>query len=235
MMAVVPLKSTVPRFSQLFWSIPLLLCTLVFQFLIPLPLRDFDVNDFTISHKHVPETVSPTILIIVATLSFVIVFYMSFRKQQLLPRISSGCIAVAFSYSLNLFVVHFFKALVGRLRPDFLSRCALVDGECTGVALLIREGRLSFPSGHTGTAFHFASFLCFIVDSSFGLNYKNSFVPPNIIAFLPLVFGASFVGVSRITDYRHHVSDVVVGGLIGIITGYYGFFCSGQMDILRMN
>ncbi|KAL0251161.1 hypothetical protein GEMRC1_000374 [Eukaryota sp. GEM-RC1] len=163
------------RISQLLWSIPLLLSTLVFQYLIPLPIRDFDVNDFSISHENSPETVPGAFLMIGATICFLIVFYVSFRKQQLLSCISSGFVAVGFAYSLNLFVIHFFKALVGSLRPDFLSRCALVDGVCTGAALLIRQGRLSFPSGHAGSAFHFASFLCFVVYSSFGLNYKNSF------------------------------------------------------------
>lgn len=38
---------------------------------------------------------------------------------------------------------------VGRLRPDFLDRCAydLVEKACTGPLELVKDGRRSFPSG----------------------------------------------------------------------------------------
>ena len=37
-----------------------------------------------------------------------------------------------------------------------------------------------------------------------------------IMAFASLVFGV-YIGATRVTDYRHHLVDVVVGWLLGLV------------------
>lgn len=64
---------------------------------------------------------------------------------------------------------------------------------------------LSFPSGHTTTAFAFAS----VVASEHGSGYGTA-------AYLL----AAFVGLSRINDNAHHLHDVIAGGAIGAAYGH---------------
>lgn len=56
---------------------------------------------------------------------------------------------------LNHFITNLVKDWAGSFRPDFLDRCKydIFRSACTGDAGLIQEGRRSFFSGHTSTAF----------------------------------------------------------------------------------
>lgn len=59
----------------------------------------------------------------------------------------------------------------------------------------------SFPSGHTSIAFAGAAFL----QQRYGWTYGA-----------PAYLAATLVGISRITDHKHHVVDVIAGAGIGI-------------------
>jgi membrane-associated phospholipid phosphatase len=63
---------------------------------------------------------------------------------------------------------------------------------------------LSFPSGHTSSAFATAA----VVQRHFGWK-----------AGIPAYAGAAFVGASRIQVKRHYLSDVAFGAAIGIVAG----------------
>lgn len=133
--------------------------------------------------------------------------------------------------------------ITGRPRPDFFWRC-FPNGEmnnnmeCTGDPDEIREGRKSFPSGHSSckreiVCFFFAieltwylfpvSFvsMCFIAlylmgklhvfgERGRGQSWRL------LISITPLFF-AMLVAVSRTCDYHHHWQDVTVGSLLGIL------------------
>ncbi|EZG51727.1 PAP2 superfamily protein, partial [Gregarina niphandrodes] len=86
---------------------------------------------------------------------------------------------------------------------------------------LLTDGRMSWPSGHTGTS------CCVYVYLScwFYLRlvpYKRlgfwKFAVPLVIVLFPL-----FVGITRVLDYRHHWTDVLTGGIIGSVIGYLSF------------
>lgn len=76
------------------------------------------------------------------------------------------------------------------------------------------EGNQSFPSGHTTTAFAFASVVA--------MNHKWYWGVP-AFAF------ASFVGYSRINDNKHFLHDVTVGATIGLVYGM-GIYYTDQKD-----
>ena len=70
-------------------------------------------------------------------------------------------VSFAFGGLITIFVTDIGKYSAGRLRPHFLSICKappsvfincshnyIMDDVCTGDPCLLREGRLSFPSGH---------------------------------------------------------------------------------------
>jgi undecaprenyl-diphosphatase len=90
------------------------------------------------------------------------------------------------------------KPLVGRTRPCDVN---------TAVTLLVhRPGDYSFPSGHTSAAFAAAAALYF---------GKNRL-------WIPAVILASLIAFSRLYLYVHYPSDVLVGILIGIASGWIG-------------
>ncbi len=65
-------------------------------------------------------------------------------------------------------------------------------------------GSYGYPSGHTSTSFASAS----VIYSHFGKVW-------GAVAFV----GASYIGLSRIADNKHYVSDVIAGAVIGSYIG----------------
>lgn len=146
---------------------------------------------------------------------------------------------------LNTLVTLIGKKTIGRLRPNFLdvcrpdinpySKCGEVfqtgktylipdiDFMCTAQDKSeVEESRLSFPSGHSSTSFYTAVFLiCY-------LNHMWKRRSCSLILHIVQVFifsCAFFVAMTRITDNKHHVTDVFagsgIGALVGLLTSYY--------------
>lgn len=135
------------------------------------------------------------------------------------------------AHALQAGTVELAKVFAGRLRPDFLSRLrrAGYNASSTGVdwcALgddnkVVRDGRASFPSGHSSTAF--AGFALF----SLFLATQMRVVPSGsygrlLLALLVWIF-PFLVAISRTRDYRHNYDDIAVGGLIGVATAWLGY------------
>ena len=98
-----------------------------------------------------------------------------FTFNPLITEILRLFIAFAFGGLITIFVTDVGKYTVGRLRPHFLSICKappsvfincshnfIVDDVCTGDPDLLREGRLSFPSGHASFSGIFEKTILFI-------------------------------------------------------------------------
>eukprot|EP00741_Cyanophora_paradoxa_P008754 tig00000140_g8475.t1 len=137
------------------------------------------------------------------------------------------------------------KMTAGRLRPDFLERCFppsdpaavaflkaapasgrpyLTTADCLGDKKVITEGRKSFFSGHTSSAFTIAVYVALFFHSVlFEVVRKlNAGHLPHVwrsILSLTLVLGAFFIAASRLRDSRHHVEDVLVGAVVGAVMG----------------
>lgn len=100
--------------------------------------------------------------------------------------------------------------------------------------------RLSFPSGHTSFAFY-CGFFCVvrIFDCSkiiqftqltllltmlqFYIQSRMKFRGSKILKhFIQLIFvsGALYTGLSRISDYKHHPTDVLAGGILGLVIAF---------------
>ncbi len=102
----------------------------------------------------------------------------------------------------------------GRFRAatyDF-AQAAIVTSAYTGLLKYgVRRERpdgsdtLSFPSGHTSTAFSLAA----VADRHYGWKVG-----------LPAYVLASGIGLSRVQSNRHHLSDVLAGATLGIIVGH---------------
>ncbi len=112
------------------------------------------------------------------------------------------------------------------------------------------EGRRSFPSGHSSTAFSGMVYLSLWLAGMTGAwcfshpapakSFFGSRTARLSLTLLPIAF-ATWVAVSRIEDYvcdpiylicadcsycaqRHHKEDVIVGGLIGTLTATTSYF-----------
>uniref|UniRef100_A0A0N5AUC8 AcidPPc domain-containing protein n=1 Tax=Syphacia muris TaxID=451379 RepID=A0A0N5AUC8_9BILA len=160
---------------------------------------------------------------------------------------SSFCI---FGLAINMVICNMTKYFVGRLRPHFLDVCRpnINISECTDPLVYVtnytctfegisgntvagyslkKNARLSFFSGHSSTTMHVAIF-CAI--------YLYARLPRRMygVSLLPifqtiLVVIALVVGYSRISDHKHHWSDVLCGFIVGIITGTISAIYIGQL------
>lgn len=146
---------------------------------------------------------------------------------------------------LNWNATEVVKRFYGRLRPDYLGRCQGNDKsqwpvnwnmgltiplipECafnTNMSLTsskwnyeIEDGRMSFPSGHSSFMWAGWFYPAVYVFSRLGL-FANigalRLVLPSAFCFFPLI-----VSLSRTSDYQHHVEDIFVGSLFGIISAF---------------
>ncbi|KAH9510123.1 metalloendopeptidase [Bulinus truncatus] len=122
------------------------------------------------------------------------------------------------------------KYTIGRLRPHFFAICQpnwskvkgnssyIVEDICAGEDKdLIYEARLSFPSGHSSMAMYCAFVFMFYLEKR--LKSKNFilFCPTLQLAAFAMAF---YTCLSRISDYKHHWSDVLVGAILGIGIAY---------------
>lgn len=106
----------------------------------------------------------------------------------------------------------FIKSRIGRLRPDFFARCAYdkEQGVCTGLDWIVQEGRRSFPSGHSSSAFFGCVILMlFLAGKNRCFAYSAVFPSSGILQsrFLRLslaispLFLSTFVAASRWEDH----------------------------------
>jgi len=185
---------------------------------IPIFEADILLKDESISHKHTHEQLhSGTNRFISLLLPLAITTAVGLSKRSTIHIHHSWLSALAGS-GLTRLVTEFLKNRVGRLRPDFLARCKW-DKElkaCTGSLSSIQGGRKSFPSGHSSTAFAGMTFFALYLVSQ-SARYTSSKLSRLFIITLPF-FYATWVAISRVEDYRHHMEDVVVGGVIGFIS-----------------
>ncbi|KAK3747278.1 hypothetical protein QZH41_016859 [Actinostola sp. cb2023] len=116
--------------------------------------------------------------------------------------------------------------LAGRLRPHFLAVCKpnttlyncssgyITRDVCTGDPLLVKRARLSFPSLHTAASAYSLVFVAICLQAVACL--KNNQILRLILQGVLILF-AMATGLSRISRYYHHWSDVVGGLVLGAV------------------
>ncbi|XP_076000293.1 phosphatidic acid phosphatase type 2D [Genypterus blacodes] len=132
------------------------------------------------------------------------------------------------------------KLSVGRLRPNFLSVCNITYASinCTPGSYVSHvtcrpsnhkmeeEARKSFFSGHASFAMYTMLYLAFYLQAR--LSWRGARLLRPLLQFL-LVMIAIYTGLSRISDYRHHPSDVLTGFIQGGLTAYWVAFYISSM------
>uniref|UniRef100_A0A6J0VDY1 Phospholipid phosphatase 3-like n=1 Tax=Pogona vitticeps TaxID=103695 RepID=A0A6J0VDY1_9SAUR len=215
--------------------------------------RGFFCNDSSISYPvQRSETISDPVLISVGILiaSVVIILGESFRVYNLSypsRSIVSNPYVAALYKEIGTFLfgcivgqslTNMAKLAVGRLRPHFLAACRpdparincsagyVEDYICTGVASEVKEARKSFYSGHASFAMYTMMYLVFYLQARF--TWKGARLLRPLVQFV-LLMVAMYTGLTRISDYRHHPSDVIVGLLQGALVAYWVAFHVSHM------
>ncbi|KAM6902363.1 phospholipid phosphatase 1 isoform 1-T1 [Xenentodon cancila] len=119
------------------------------------------------------------------------------------------------------------KYSIGRLRPHFLHVCKpdwnlincssgayIEDFTCTGEPTMVNEGRLSFYSGHSSFSMYCMLFLALYLQARLQVQWAR-LLRPTLQFFL--VAASVYTGLSRVSDYKHHWSDVLTGLLQGML------------------
>lgn len=100
------------------------------------------------AHERVPAGPGSLLDLLTFWLPLLVIALVSTLRLSL-HELHHAVLALCSSQVIMRIVVECVKNRVGRLRPDFLDRCAwdAVEGVCTGAAALVKDGRRSFPSG----------------------------------------------------------------------------------------
>ncbi|XP_063334377.1 phospholipid phosphatase 1 isoform X1 [Pelmatolapia mariae] len=119
------------------------------------------------------------------------------------------------------------KYSIGRLRPHFLYVCGpdwklincsagtyIEDFTCTGDAKQVNEARLSFYSGHSSFSMYCMLFLALYLQARLQADWAR-LLRPTIQFFL--IAASVYTGLSRVSDYKHHWSDVLTGLIQGAL------------------
>ncbi|KAJ2948384.1 hypothetical protein O0L34_g7623 [Tuta absoluta] len=121
------------------------------------------------------------------------------------------------------------KYTIGRLRPHFFDVCKpdidcnllenkwryIEEFQClNNDAKLLKEMRLSFPSGHSSFSAYTMIYFAMYLQKRF--TWRGSKLLRHGIQFVLIMF-AWYTVMTRVSDYKHHWSDVLAGFSIGML------------------
>lgn len=121
------------------------------------------------------------------------------------------------------------KVSVGRMRPHFLDVCNpdfstincslgyITSYTCTGPESKVQEARKSFFSGHASFSMFTMLYLAFYLQSRF--TWRGARLLRPLLQFTLLMM-AFYTGLSRVSDHKHHPTDVLAGFVQGALVAY---------------
>lgn len=179
--------------------------------------------------------------------------FKSFDLCNCLPKFWRNKLVVLITFAIGLgsailachIVTIIMKKIVGRARPSAFYLCnykgyadAVDSGDFTTYDSLTVANALgdvshcygdptdafsSFPSGHSSESFVTMVFSTLLLRNLFDVSLRSFMSVENLLAFGPVVI-AAWICVTRLTDNKHHVDDVMAGAIIGTVCGVLGYF-----------
>uniref|UniRef100_A0A8C1HAX7 Phospholipid phosphatase 3 n=2 Tax=Cyprinus carpio TaxID=7962 RepID=A0A8C1HAX7_CYPCA len=122
------------------------------------------------------------------------------------------------------------KVSVGRMRPHFLDVCMpdyttincslgyITQYTCLGDPSKVQEARKSFFSGHASFSLYTMLYLAFYLQSRF--TWRGARLLRPLVQFTLLMM-AFYTGLSRVSDHKHHPTDVLAGFVQGALVAYF--------------
>lgn len=211
-------------------ALPFIVMTIVFKPYI----RGVYCDDESIMYPLKPDTITHGMLAAVTIPCTVIIIssgeaYLVYSKRiysnsdfnQYVAALYKVVGTFLFGASVSQSLTDLAKFTIGRPRPNFMDVCrpTVCTGympviNCTGSDLNVTESRLSFYSGHSSFGMYCMLFLALYVQARLEAKWARLLRPT--IQFFLVAF-AVYVGYTRVSDYKHHWSDVLVGLLQGAL------------------
>lgn len=209
--------------------------------------RGFFCDDESIMYPYHESTISTTLVVavglIVPTFFMIVCERFSTRqrkceyicvignKKKYVPpwigRLYSTVGIFVFGAVVTKLLTDVAKYTVGRLRPHFIDVCRpdpatyncsqgyIIKFTCAGTDKeLIEDARLSFLSGHSSFAMYSMLYLAIYIHVTFPR--RMSSLVKGVFEVAAIIFGF-YTCLTRISDYKHHWSDVLAGGVLGVI------------------
>ncbi|XP_007555044.1 phospholipid phosphatase 3-like isoform X2 [Poecilia formosa] len=132
----------------------------------------------------------------------------------------------AFGCAISLSFTNIAKVSIGRLRPSFIDVCKpdfstincsmgyITEYKCQGPESQVLEARKSFFSGHASFSMYTMLYLVFYLQSR--LTWKGARLLRPLIQFT-LIMMSFYTGLTRVSDHKHHPSDVLAGFFQGAL------------------
>ncbi|KAK4303277.1 hypothetical protein Pmani_024691 [Petrolisthes manimaculis] len=146
-----------------------------------------------------------------------------------------------FGYLCVTFITSVGKFMLGRKRPYFVAACipnwSLVNCSmpyienipCTNTDQhLLRESRISFPSGHSSLAWYCTVYL--IVYLHVRWSWRGNRLLLGVLHVVCLTL-ALLTASSRVILNQHHIGDVVGGSLLGILGALMTLWCVSDLQL----
>ncbi|KAJ8277257.1 hypothetical protein GJAV_G00073180 [Gymnothorax javanicus] len=211
-------------------ALPFVIMTLVFR---PYQ-RGVYCDDESIRYPLKPDTITHGLLAAVTICCTVIIIssgeaYLVYSKKiysnsdfnQYVAALYKVVGTFVFGAAVSQSLTDLAKYTIGRPRPNFMAVCApkfckgyMLQINCTGLPRAVAESRLSFYSGHSSFGMYCMLFLALYVQARLVAKWARLLRPT--IQFFLVAF-AVYVGYTRVSDYKHHWSDVLVGLLQGAL------------------
>lgn len=170
------------------------------------------------------------------------------RQTRWILNTINGCLLYSMGAMCTLLITEIGKRSIGRLRPHFIDVCKpdwdkiecftnidgvevpnyiyMSDDVCTGDKHLIREARVSFPSGHSSFTVFSMVFVIIYLEARFNPVSRLRFLKTTIqlVAFIM----AWHTCMSRVSDFKHHHTDVIAGAAIGLSVALFITMITGS-------
>lgn len=202
--------------------------------------RGFFCNDESIKYPFHSSTITSTVLYTVGFTLPISCMVFGECLSVFLNRIKSkssfgsyiSCVYKAvgtflFGAAMSQSLTDIAKYSIGRLRPHFLDVCKpdwqhincstgayIVNFTCSGDPTKVGEARLSFYSGHSSFSMYCMLFLALYLQARLQAEWAR-LLRPTMQFFL--IAATVYTGLSRVSDYKHHWSDVLTGLLQGAL------------------
>ncbi|KAM3914347.1 phospholipid phosphatase 3 isoform 2-T2 [Leptodactylus fuscus] len=205
--------------------------------------RGFYCSDHSIRYEFKKSTISIPLLlalgVLLALVSIIVgeffrIYYLKERSYSFIqnPYVSAlykqvGCFI--FGCAISQSFTDIAKVSIGRLRPHFIEVCDpdftqincslgyIQDYKCRGVESKVTEARKSFFSGHASFSMYTMLYLVFYLQSRF--TWRGARLLRPLLQFTLLMM-AFYTGLSRVSDHKHHPTDVLAGFVQGALVAY---------------
>lgn len=206
--------------------------------------RGFYCNDESIRYPlKTGETINDAVLcavgIVIAILAIITgEFYRIYYLKEKSPSVIQNPYVAALYKQVGCFVfgcaisqsfTDIAKVSVGRLRPHFLEVCNpdfskvncsvgyVQIYDCRGDDSRVQEARKSFFSGHASFSMYTMLYLALYLQARF--TWRGARLLRPLLQFT-LIMMAFYTGLSRVSDHKHHPSDVLAGFAQGSLVAF---------------